>query len=194
LPGLVEEIICRGVMLGAHSLRSLRAGVIISAVVFGVLHMNFNQIAYALFLGLLFALVVEATGSLLSVMLAHALFNAVSVSFVYLLPVLLELQEALTGMAGEMGAEEMITSGAGRSELLLALLLLTPFAIGGLVMSAFLLYLIAKLNKREEIFQSLYKKEYIKNAPVDRSVPLVNPFLVAGVAVCLAIAVFGALG
>jgi membrane protease YdiL (CAAX protease family) len=193
LPGLVEEIICRGVMLNAHNLRSLKAGVITSAVVFGLLHMNFNQIAYALFLGLLFALIVEATGSLLATMLAHAVFNAVSTSFIYLLPFLLELQEELTGMAAEMGVEEMITEGAGQQEILLAILVLTPFAIGGLVMSGLLLYLIAKLNKREEVLMSLYKKGYKENAPVDRSVPLVNPFLAAGVLVCLAVAVFGAL-
>jgi membrane protease YdiL (CAAX protease family) len=194
LPGVVEEIICRGVMLNAHNLRSLRAGIIISALAFACLHMNFNQMAYAFFLGLLFALIVEATGSLLSVMIAHALFNAVSVSFVYLLPLLLKLQEALTGVAAEMGAEEMLTGGAGRSELLMALLFITPFAIGGLVMSGLLLYLIAKLNKREEVFQSLYKKEYKEKAAVDRSVPPVNPFLVAGLVVCLGVALLGALG
>nr|AGS51608.1 conserved membrane protein [uncultured bacterium contig00017] len=193
LPALVEEIICRGVLLSAHSLRSLRAGIIISAVAFACLHMDFNQMAYAFFLGLLFALIVEATGSILSTMLAHAVFNAVSVSFVYLLPFIIELQESLTGMAAEMGAEEMLTQGAGQSEILLALLLLTPFAGAGLVLSGLLLYLIAKLNQREEIFMSLYKKEYKENAPVDRSVPLVNPFLVAGFVVCLVMALFGAL-
>jgi membrane protease YdiL (CAAX protease family) len=194
LPGLVEEIICRGVMLNAHSHRSLKAGIIISAIVFACLHMNFNQMAYAFFLGLLFALLVEATGSILSAMMAHALFNAYNVSLVYVLPLLLELQESLSGVAAEMGVGEMIAEGAERSQLGVALLLVTPMAGAGLVLAGILLYLIAKLNHREEIIKSLYKKEYIKDAPVDRSVGLVNPFLIAGIIVCLLVALIGMAG
>ena len=80
LPGFVEETIYRGILFSAFRKRSVLTGVIISGLSFGLMHMNFNQILYAIYLGIVFALLVEATGSSVSTMILHVQFNALNTS------------------------------------------------------------------------------------------------------------------
>jgi membrane protease YdiL (CAAX protease family) len=196
LPGVVEEIIFRGVFLPIHSLRSIKAGIIISALMFSFMHMNFNQMAYTFFLGLLFAVTVVATNSILATVLMHAVFNAFNTALMYAVPALMEWAERLSEAAGEAAPslEEVVTQGAEKIEILIMAAIFTPFAMGGLAMTAVLLYLIAKLNKREDILMSLVSKKHAEHDPVDKSVVLFNPFLLAGLGVCLAMALWSALG
>ena len=79
-----EEIVFRGITY--ESLRkdmSVLKAMIISAVFFGLAHMNFNQAAYALLLGLILVLVREATGSLWATILIHVVFNGWNVLLMY---------------------------------------------------------------------------------------------------------------
>ena len=79
-----EEIVFRGITY--ESLKkdmSVLKAMIISAVFFGLAHMNFNQAAYALLLGLIFILVREATGSLWATILMHVVFNGWNVILMY---------------------------------------------------------------------------------------------------------------
>ena len=55
------------------------AAVIMSALAFALMHLNFNQAAYAFIIGVAFAFIVEATGSLWSSIMCHMMFNAESV-------------------------------------------------------------------------------------------------------------------
>lgn len=79
LPGIVEELVFRGWILGAlrpaGEVRALWA----SALIFGLIHGNLTQIPFALILGLLFGYLYLCTGRLWPGMLIHALNNALSV-------------------------------------------------------------------------------------------------------------------
>ena len=78
-PALVEEITYRGVFYqSARGRRPIRA-MIVSGLLFGAMHMNINQILYACVMGVIFAVVIEATGSLLSTMIMHFVINFDSV-------------------------------------------------------------------------------------------------------------------
>ncbi len=81
----IEEIIFRGIILQSYQ-RSGRiiGSILLSSILFGVIHMNFNQFAYGAVMGIMFALLVEATGSVLSSFLCHALFNSIEVLFLYM--------------------------------------------------------------------------------------------------------------
>ena len=57
--------------------------VLLSSLLFGLMHMNFNQAPYAFALGVAMAVLVEATGSLWSSVLMHVIFNAQSVLLMY---------------------------------------------------------------------------------------------------------------
>ncbi|MBQ3817155.1 MAG: CPBP family intramembrane metalloprotease [Clostridia bacterium] len=84
VPALVEEFACRGIILG--SLRKFGDGfaVVVSAVIFGLLHGNFEQIPFAFMVGLALGFIVVKTNSLLVAMLVHAENNLVSVIFSYI--------------------------------------------------------------------------------------------------------------
>lgn len=73
LPAVTEEIIFRGYIF--RGIINKNAAVIVSALMFALLHMNFNQMSYAFIMGLLFALVVRITDNLSATVLVHLLFN-----------------------------------------------------------------------------------------------------------------------
>ena len=79
LPAFNEEILCRGFVFGSYKRVSTVRGIFLSALIFGLFHMNFNQMPYAFLLGIVFALMNAATGSLLTSMLMHFLLNGFNV-------------------------------------------------------------------------------------------------------------------
>lgn len=81
---LCEEICFRGIVYRGY-LKSGNAAkaVLLSSLLFGLIHMNFNQAPYAFALGVAMALLMEATGSLLAPVLMHMIFNAQSVVLIY---------------------------------------------------------------------------------------------------------------
>ncbi len=79
MPAFNEEFLCRGILYQAYSPISKVGGAILSAFVFGLLHLNFNQMPYAFFIGIVFALMVEGTGSIYTSMLMHFVLNGVNV-------------------------------------------------------------------------------------------------------------------
>lgn len=52
-PAIGEEFLMRGVVYRSYRKKSPVLAWILSAVIFGLLHMNFNQMPYAVYLGLL---------------------------------------------------------------------------------------------------------------------------------------------
>ena len=79
MPAFNEEILCRGFVFGSYKRVSTVRGIFLSALIFGLFHMNFNQMPYAFLLGIVFALMNAATGSLLTSMLMHFLLNGFNV-------------------------------------------------------------------------------------------------------------------
>lgn len=82
---LFEEVICRGIFYRSYrrSGSALKA-MLLSALLFALLHMNFNQAAYAVVMGIMAVLLVEATGSLWSSIIYHGLINGSSCITMYM--------------------------------------------------------------------------------------------------------------
>lgn len=81
-----EEAACRGVYYqGYKKSGSAFWAVIFSALLFGLMHMNINQAIYAFAMGIMAALLVEATGSLWSSVLYHGLINGSQVVTMYVM-------------------------------------------------------------------------------------------------------------
>jgi membrane protease YdiL (CAAX protease family) len=90
----VEEIVFRGVMLHSYQRTGRIIGSItLSSLLFGMMHLNFNQFFYGFFLGIMLSLLVEATGSVLTSFIAHATFNSLEVILMYCSKDLLENAE-----------------------------------------------------------------------------------------------------
>ena len=84
LPALAEEFLFRGILYHSYRRVSVPLAVITSALLFGLMHMNLNQMPYAFFIGMVLALMVEATGSLYTSVLMHFLLNAFSVAISFM--------------------------------------------------------------------------------------------------------------
>lgn len=81
---ICEEVVCRGLLLnGYRKSGSVLSAIILSAVLFALLHMNFNQAAYAFVVGILLGLLMEATGSIWPGIIVHFLINGYQVSLLY---------------------------------------------------------------------------------------------------------------
>lgn len=78
MPAVGEEVLMRGVIYRSYQRKSPIFALFASAVIFGLIHMNFNQMPYAIFLGIIMVLLVEATDSILSSMFLHFLINGFS--------------------------------------------------------------------------------------------------------------------
>ena len=148
-PGIVEELAYRGVIMGSYRYGSRLAAIIIGGIMFGAMHMNFNQMAYAMVLGMMLGFLAEATGSIFTTMYAHFCFNEISVIISY------------------------IASHA--DQLKQTILIYIPFAFMGLCAAAAMIVLLAYLNGRHMDMLAMFRRN--RNAEVKRpriiSVPLV---------------------
>ena len=83
IPPLVEEFACRGVLLGA--LRKFGDGfaIMVSAIMFGLMHGNFQQAPFAFLIGLVLGFITVKCGSIWPAILIHAYNNLSSVIFQY---------------------------------------------------------------------------------------------------------------
>ncbi len=108
LPAMVEEIIFRGAVYRSYRNASPGKAVLLSAFLFGLLHGNLNQFMYAFVMGIIFAFLIEASGSIVSSMIVHFITNAVSICSIYLLPRLYDYMKMAVELYKEMGMEEML--------------------------------------------------------------------------------------
>ena len=77
-PALVEELVFRGFIYHGYRRSGPWLSVILSALLFGLFHLNVSQACYAFVIGVVFALVLEASGSILTTMTMHFAFNMLS--------------------------------------------------------------------------------------------------------------------
>jgi sodium transport system permease protein len=79
LPGICEELLCRGFLLRSFLPRFGKLGsIVLVAVAFGLLHLNPYRMIPTAFLGVVLGFIALETGSLYPAMLAHATNNALS--------------------------------------------------------------------------------------------------------------------
>lgn len=84
LPAVIEETIFRGMIYNTYSKRRPIVGILLSALLFGLMHMNFNQLPYAIYLGIIMALVMEACDSIVAPMIVHFAMNGTSSTIAFL--------------------------------------------------------------------------------------------------------------
>lgn len=84
LPALFEEILCRGILYDGYKDAPLWYQILFSGAFFGMLHMNFQQISYALPMGIFLAIVLTTTHSIYSTMIIHFVMNGTQVTLSWL--------------------------------------------------------------------------------------------------------------
>lgn len=84
VPALVEEFACRGIMIGLLKKYGEAFAVIATAILFGVMHGNFEQIPFAFLVGLVLGFVYVKTRSIWVCVGVHFINNFISVLFSYM--------------------------------------------------------------------------------------------------------------
>lgn len=148
---LCEEIAFRGAIFGGYRKTGrVLAAAVLSSVLFGLMHLNGNQLGYAMILGFAFALLVEATGSIWSSFIAHAVINTHNT-------LMLVMSEEILKLADSQKALEEIAYTD--NELLLMIGVLLPVAAFSTVLAAGTYILIARNEKRMEQVRAIFRKK-----------------------------------
>lgn len=171
LPAFLEETIYRGVFYNEYRKTGLWRGILLSSLLFALMHLNLNQFCYAFVMALIFGVVLEVTDSILSVMILHFWINGNSVINIHLQRVAeqifgMEVAETVSEVAplvevSQLGAAAMVPT----------------------VLAVLVICWLAKLEDRTHIWGELFPRR------VDRSTEpkprLLTSPLLAGILICL---------
>mgnify|MGYP002509752729 FL=1 len=155
---LNEELVCRGIFYQSYKRSgTMLQAMLLSAMLFALMHMNFNQAAYAFVIGMIAVLLVEATGSLWSSVLLHVTINMQPVFLMY-----------MEDGANIQEAEELLTNDL----LLLVISVYLVIAAVTMALAGCVLAWIAKNEKREENLRAVWKTRKYKKEGKVVTVPL----------------------
>lgn len=79
LPALCEEFLHRGILLNETNRIGYKKAIVLSSLLFALIHFNINQVSYAFVLGLLMGMVVVISKSIWPAIIIHFLNNGISV-------------------------------------------------------------------------------------------------------------------
>ncbi len=189
VPALVEEFLFRGIIYrGYRQARPIR-GILYSAFLFGALHMNFNQFCYALFMGIAMGVLAEVTDSLIPSMFVHCLFNGQTVCLMYLLKLLMKVMDGMGGASISEAIGNASTTTLTHREVLSAMLVYLPLAIGGAALAIVLIIVLAKRNHRYDYMMTWFSKEY-KEERVQLPKPtIISITFILSVLICLVVCI-----
>lgn len=84
LPAIFEEITHRGILMrGCANKTGYKKAIIISSVLFGLMHLNISQCFYATFIGMIIGFVSSMTGSIIPAIILHFMNNFLNVYVSY---------------------------------------------------------------------------------------------------------------
>lgn len=149
LPAVSEEFMFRGIFFHGFRPAGILKGALVSGLCFGLLHMNINQFVYAFVLGVIFALLVEAAGSVTASMIPHFIINCTSVFSI-------AISSQVMDEAELSQAAQTITN----REILQALMVYTMIALVCGTLAVCVLTLIARCcGRREHMRQILHRED-----------------------------------
>ena len=149
-----EEVIFRGVTYEAlkKDLNVFQA-MCLSAVFFGLAHMNFNQAAYAMVLGVVLVLLREATGSLYATIVFHLVFNGHSVVMMY-------VEKWLNGNEVYTEVNEALNRQEYREIMLITISVFMVVAAVTTALAGCVLFWIAGNESRKEQVKNLFQMRH----------------------------------
>ena len=167
-----EEFVFRGVIFSGYRKDGNTIGaVLLSALVFGFMHMNFNQAGYAFVIGIALAFIMVATNSIWAPVTMHFIINAQSVCMMY-------LSEFM--MPGSLAAE---SAAMTREDLLMTIGIYSMIAAVTTVLAVCLLIFIADREGQKEKLSCLLQKP-------ENSKRRVTPSLVVALIIAFAYMLF----
>ncbi|MCK9444385.1 MAG: CPBP family intramembrane metalloprotease [Tissierellaceae bacterium] len=83
-PGICEEIMFRGTIMRAYENMGTKRSIIYSSLLFGIFHLNLQNLLGPMFLGLILALMAHKTNSIFASILGHAFSNGIAMTISYI--------------------------------------------------------------------------------------------------------------
>lgn len=157
VPACVEEFVFRGVLFQTYRRKRVFSAILLSALLFGCMHMNVNQFAYTFVLGIYMAFLVEGTGSVFSSMLAHFTLNFTGVFLSWLIG----QRTGAFDKTGDMSQVGDFLDYGNDTVIMLLFGILIWFIIAiGTTAGAIAIYLqICKMNGRREHIKTIFRKQ-----------------------------------
>ena len=146
IPAFLEEIFSRGILLSGYQFLGKWRAAFVSALLFGLLHMNPQQLPYAFMVGFIFSFLVERTDSLYAGILPHMVINGTTIFSIF---------------------AERSGTGAVETETSVILVSLLLMAILSIPWLAVLLYIFLKINPPKADLQltdengEVYKESFL---------------------------------
>lgn len=188
IPSVVEEVTYRGVIYNTYKGSRPLKGMLISALLFGAMHMNFNQFIYATILGFIMVLVLEATNSIVSTMIMHFIFNGNSAVLVY---VMTKIEKFLNSFSGGESSKDLLSAEITRDQMMQAIIVLIPIAFIMTLAAIGLFILIAKINGRLEYIKSLFIRKINREYTLDsKDTKIIDIFLILAVVLCIGFSIW----
>ena len=171
LPAVVEEFIFRGLIFNGYKKRNPLMAILLSSFLFGLMHMNLNQFSYAFVIGIIFALLAYATGSLLPSILGHFIINGTSV--------------LITHLSASATKEPVATDIKFEAiQYISAIVVLGVMALTGAAL-AFLIYmLICNKNRGFDNVKRIFQKPFC-NTYVEEEGKFMDGYLLLGIGICV---------
>lgn len=179
IPSVLEEFVFRGVFFYGYRNHGFWKAAIVSGIVFGLMHLNFNQFSYGFALGVIFAAVVEATGSIYASMIIHFLINFESVQAISALSKLTEAENGMLIESIEMSA------AFEKTYMAVMILILALAAVVATALLILLIKLLAKQCQREDYFAWVLdggEKEALKHKKTEK---ITDMYFWAAIIICI---------
>lgn len=162
-----EEFVFRGVLYhGYRQSGRIIGAAVLSSVLFGMMHLNFNQMAYAIVVGIIGVLLIECTGSIFASMIFHATINTTSTIAAF--------AEGTIGKnsADIQNATEAMSNLTYMETLCIGISVYMVIALIATALAGCLIYVIARNESRAEHMAALGEICKIKKKEKLFSVPL----------------------
>ncbi|HHV39308.1 MAG TPA: CPBP family intramembrane metalloprotease [Tepidimicrobium sp.] len=112
-PGICEEVMFRGIIMSAYDELGRAKAIIYSSILFGIFHFNAQNLLGPIFLGILFAIIIYKTNSLIATIIGHTVNNTIALTIGYVITKLEgEIDTAADGVIFPEG-DEILMATAG---------------------------------------------------------------------------------
>lgn len=157
-PGICEEVMFRGTMMRAYEVLGKKKAIIYSAILFGIFHLNLQNLLGPIFLGFILAIIVYKTNSIYASMLAHGISNTIAMTLGY-------FATKIQSSAGEIEAYEI----PYKIQLLISLIW---FGIIALISSFILRKLLRNLPENQVSIEEAEVEEAEENVSILAFLPV----------------------
>ena len=172
-----EEFVFRGVIYHGYKTSQRFVGsMLLSALLFGLTHLNFNQMSYAVLVGIVSVLLLEGSGSIFYSMLFHICINTTNV--VQML--VQKAQGTIMSQEESMAYIEQTMQMPYKQALAVSVSVYAVIAAGAAALAGCLLYLIVKKENRVQHMQQL-----LHGNTGEKKMKLISVPLVISVGLCL---------